>query len=338
MNIVMILLLFAYTATVIFVTRKVVESFIREDQDEIQRMRDECDDLLDRQKTLDLEKKRLEKDVTEIFALYDLTKEITKNFSEEDAFMTFKAKLRQSIAYEDCLLMDPREDDAGEVKDPPGYLMVDLKGQQRQLGTLALKGVRGEEKEKVQILANQFALALRRIRLYQELEKLAITDGLTDLYTRRYVLDRLEEERRRALSRKASVAFLMLDVDHFKHANDQYGHLVGDQILREIAEIMRDHIREIDIAGRYGGEEFCIILPDTDRSGAFYAAERIRSAIEKTTIKAYDVTVNVTISIGLAIYPQDGKKTAELIDKADGALYRAKNLGRNRVCTVETQA
>ena len=193
-----------YTVTVILVTRKVVESFIREDQDEIQRMRDECDDLLDRQKTLELEKKRLEKDVTDIFALYDLTKEITKNFSEEDAFMTFKAKLRQSIAYEDCLLMDPREDDAGEVKDPPGYLMVDLKGQQRGLGTLALKGARGG-KEKVQIWPTSLPWPCGGF-VFIRIGEIGDHRRAYGLYTRRYVLDR-EEERRRALSRKASVAF-----------------------------------------------------------------------------------------------------------------------------------
>ena len=124
----------------------------------------------------------------------------------------------------------------------------------------------------------------------------------------------------------------MVDIDFFKTYNDKYGHLTGDQILREIAGIIKDNIREIDIIGRYGGEEFCVVLPDTDNGGAGYVAERIRSAVEEATIKAYDTTVKATVSLGIAVYPQDGKEMTELIDKADWALYRAKKQGRNQIC------
>ena len=124
----------------------------------------------------------------------------------------------------------------------------------------------------------------------------------------------------------------MIDVDFFKTFNDKYGHLVGDQILREIGTIIKANIREIDIAGRYGGEEFCVVLPDTDVPGAQLAAERIRKSTEETEIKAYDTTVKVTISIGMATFPADGHLMDELIDKADWALYRAKKLGRNKIC------
>jgi diguanylate cyclase (GGDEF)-like protein len=146
-------------------------------------------------------------------------------------------------------------------------------------------------------------------------------------------MERFEEERNRALIHKTQLSFLMIDVDFFKNFNDQHGHLTGDQILREIATIVKGHIREIDIIGRYGGEEFCVVLPDTDAAGAGYVAERIRAAVESATIKAYDTTTKATLSIGISVYPQDGKKINELIDKADWALYRAKKEGRNRVCT-----
>ena len=129
------------------------------------------------------------------------------------------------------------------------------------------------------------------------------------------------------------MAFLMADVDYFKNFNDQYGHLTGDQILREIAVIIKANIREIDIMGRFGGEEFCVVLPDTDSTAAGFVAERIRAAVAEATIKAYDATTKATVSIGVAVYPQDGKRVNELIDKADWALYRAKKDGRNRVCT-----
>src|SRR3990167_8373715 len=183
------------------------------------------------------------------------------------------------------------------------------------------------------ILGHQFALALRRVHLYQEIERTAITDGLTEVYTRRHVLERFREELRRSTSRNIPMYFLMIDVDFFKKFNDQYGHLTGDQILREVGFLIRENIREIDIAGRYGGEEFSVILPDTDHEGAQFAAERIRRAIEETTIKAYDASVKITVSIGTSTFPDDGRKTDELIDKADWALYRAKKMGRNKVCS-----
>ena len=123
-----------------------------------------------------------------------------------------------------------------------------------------------------------------------------------------------------------------MDVDHFKNFNDKFGHLVGDQILREIGRLIKENIREIDFAGRYGGEEFCVVLPVTDRYGANFAAERLRAAVEEASIKAYDTTIKATISIGIATFPTDGKTVMELLDKADWALYRAKKKGRNCIC------
>ena len=202
-----------------------------------------------------------------------------------------------------------------------------------KIGYLAIEHMLEEDKEKATILGHQYALALRRVRLYQEIEQIAITDSLTEVHTRRHIIERFNEELKRSRVRNIKMSFLMLDVDYFKKYNDQYGHITGDQILREIGALIRDNIREIDIAGRYGGEEFCVVLPDTDRQGAHYAAERIRIATEKASIKAYDTTVKVTVSIGSSTFPQDGKKLDELIDKADWALYRAKKQGRNNVCS-----
>jgi diguanylate cyclase (GGDEF)-like protein len=113
--------------------------------------------------------------------------------------------------------------------------------------------------------------------------------------------------------------------------NDQYGHLTGDQVLREIANIIKESVREIDLVGRFGGEEFCVVLPDTDLEGATVVAERIRKSAEQKLIKAYDNSLHITLSIGVTIYPTDGKLMEELMDKADWALYRAKSQGRNCV-------
>ena len=129
------------------------------------------------------------------------------------------------------------------------------------------------------------------------------------------------------------MSFLMLDVDHFKKINDQYGHLVGDQVLSRIGTIVRENIREIDIAGRFGGEEFGIVLPETNMGGACFVAERLRAAVENVTIAAYDTKLKVTISLGVSNFPLNGQDVEELIEKADLALYKAKKNGRNKVCS-----
>lgn len=329
----MTIFLIIFTIGVVLVVRWTVSVFVRQEMDELALIKDRYEEFVSVKKGLDGRKTVLEAEVTQIFTLYDLTREITKSFSEEKTFQTFKTKLAQNVNFTDCLLLDPLAQDQIKDKEPKNYTLLTLTGQRRKLGILALSGVSEEQKEKVTILANQFALALRRVRLYQDIERLAITDSLTEVHTRRYVMERFDEERNRAQIHKTNMAYLMIDIDFFKNFNDQYGHLTGDQILREIAGIVKAHIREIDIIGRYGGEEFCVVLPDTDYGGAGYVAERIRSAVEQATIKAYDTITKATVSIGISVYPQDGSKLNELIDKADWALYRAKKEGRNRVCS-----
>ena len=131
------------------------------------------------------------------------------------------------------------------------------------------------------------------------------------------------------------MAFLMIDVDDFKKFNDQHGHLVGDQILRQVAATIRLYIREIDLAGRFGGEEFCVILPNAGLEGARLTAERICKAISDLTVVLLGVGYRVTISVGVALYPKDGAKTEEIVEHADQALYQAKHQGRNCVCLYD---
>jgi diguanylate cyclase (GGDEF)-like protein len=267
----------------------------------------------------------------QIFTLYDMTKEITRHSNEQDAFNIFVRKLKENVSLEDCqLVQDTVEGLQGGVL-PGGYEAFVLKSKEKKLGVLLYKGLEPKDKEKFAILAHQFALALRRLKLYKDIETLAITDGLTGVYTRRYFIERFDEEIKRSLLRKSSFSFLMVDADHFKMINDRHGHLAGDQVLKEISNIIQENVRAIDIVGRFGGEEFCVVLPDTDLEGARVVAERIRKSAEKREIKAYDSALRVTLSIGLAVYPSDGKLLEELMDKADWALYRAKSQGRNCV-------
>ena len=276
---------------------------------------------------------KLEKEAERIFTLYDVAKEMTKTLKEEEAFERFKHKLSEHISFLSCRLLGPLSGELKELMQAKDYFIFPLMSKNKKLGFLAIQGMKYEMKETASILGQQFALALSRVKLYEEIEQVAITDGLTGVNTRRHTLLRLQEELRRASVRDTKTSILMIDADFFKSLNDTYGHLAGDQVLREIAVILRENVRSIDIVGRYGGEEFFVILPDTHSDGARFVGERIRQAVEAVPIKAYDENVKATVSIGVATFPQDGRQLEELIDKADTALYRAKKLGRNRVCT-----
>lgn len=164
----------------------------------------------------------------------------------------------------------------------------------------------------------------------------AQTDGLTRLLNHVAALRRLEEETSRARREGKSLAVLMADIDHFKQVNDTYGHAAGDKVLAELAQRMARACRDYDIIGRYGGEEFIIVLPDSDLNGGTLIAERIRHAVASEPFSSKDEQIQVTVSIGVASEsPADGRPLAELLLKAaDDALYEAKRLGRNRVAVV----
>ncbi len=277
------------------------------------------------------EKARLQDEANRIFEMYELTREVTATFDEEEAFRAFKNHVNRRMVLEDCQLIGKAFEPMDDLSVFKGYKFFPLRTKKRILGEVAYKGLSSADEEIFSVLAHQLALALRRIQLYKEVEDMAITDGLTRMCTRRYLNERFEEEFNRAKLRKSSLSILMVDVDYFKKVNDQYGHLTGDMVLREIAHIIRLQIREIDIAGRYGGEEFCVILPETDKQGALVVAERVRSAVNAQKIKAYDTSLLASVSVGVSTYVEDAQKMDELLDKADWALYRAKKLGRNRV-------
>lgn len=186
-------------------------------------------------------------------------------------------------------------------------------------------------------LTNQTATTISRANIYAEILKHATLDALTGFNNRRQLEERIKQEVSSAKRQKRNLCAIMTDVDFFKSANDTYGHAVGDLVLKTIARVIKMQLRDYDIAGRYGGEEFSIILPYTKLSEAQMVAERLRKAVEKTKIDISkvnsDVTeknIGVTISLGVAEYsPDDDENT--LLQKADKALYKAKENGRNRV-------
>ena len=185
----------------------------------------------------------------------------------------------------------------------------------------------------LETLAGQIAVALDNARLYGEMQEQARHDSLTQVYNHGYFLERLNEEIERAQRESKSLSLIMLDVDHFKVYNDTYGHVMGDRVLSIIAQAIRAHVHATDLVGRWGGEEFCIALLDTDGPGASYIASRIRRTLAETRIERSDGAQipPPTISQGIATFPEHGRDGAVLIDLADAALYRAKKLGRDQV-------
>jgi diguanylate cyclase (GGDEF)-like protein len=189
--------------------------------------------------------------------------------------------------------------------------------------------------EELRFFALSAAVAASVVVQAEVLEKLIFLDKLTGLYNRAYFDDQIEREIERANRMGTSVALLMADLDHFKRINDTYGHQAGDQALAHLAVIIRQNIRQIDVAARYGGEEFAILLPSITRARAVRTAERLRRVVADTKFEGAVPGLNdvrLSISLGVALYPDDAATAKQLIDRADRvALYAAKNRGRNRV-------
>jgi diguanylate cyclase (GGDEF)-like protein len=176
------------------------------------------------------------------------------------------------------------------------------------------------------------AMAVENARLFDEVQRLATLDGLTGTYNRRHFMDVANLAFESARRFGQPLAAIMLDVDHFKSVNDRYGHAVGDQVLRALADRCRAALRSIDVLGRYGGEEFAIMLPGTQRhNGAMILAERIRQQVAQEPVQTDAGPVRVTVSVGVAGMEADTPDPGELFKRADSALYEAKQAGRNRV-------
>ncbi len=167
---------------------------------------------------------------------------------------------------------------------------------------------------------------------HEEIYRLTIVDGLTQVHNKRYLYEALERELIRGRRHNRDLAILMFDIDHFKRINDLHGHLAGDFVLKELARIVQSRIRRDEVFARYGGEEFCIILPETMLEGAVELAERLRQQISEHTFVFQQDKIKATISIGCAILSDEDRNAGELLKRADERLYQAKNSGRNKVC------
>ena len=248
----------------------------------------------------------------------------------------------------DPLFTDVRELWRQEGRTPPirSVLAIPFALDRRRSGLFFLRTERGdrtlstEDAEFAEIVIRAAVAAIRRAQALEStrednrrLEELATTDALTRLTNRRALLERLSVEVDRARRFKSQLSLLMLDLDHFKSVNDQHGHLGGDEVLREMGNLLAGAVRTIDIVARYGGEEFIVILPETATEGAEVFAERLRRSVEEHEfVVAQERKFHLTCSIGVATFPSPRvASTEDLFARADEALYRAKSGGRNLV-------
>ena len=228
------------------------------------------------------------------------------------------------------------EVDAVLAKVTPRFvdiLPIEFKGM--RMGVLVLARLQPLDKKVQMILAlmqKGLGLAVRNALTHEEIQRIAVLDGLTGIYNRRFGMQRLHEEFVRAQRQETPIGLIMVDIDHFKSINDTYGHQVGDRAIKLVVKLAKSVLREGDILVRYGGEEFMIVLPGAAMEDAIAIAERLRHQVAEAQLQHGDQVIKLTISLGVAAYPElDVNNENELIALADEALYAAKESGRNRV-------
>lgn len=218
------------------------------------------------------------------------------------------------------------------------FTHIPLTAHKKVMGVLLLAGpptpaFRRDASGILNLICNEVTMILDNARLYEDAKRMAITDGLTRIYNHRFFQELFEKEFRRAGRYNTTFSLIMLDIDFFKSINDTYGHLFGDEILKEMASLIKGCLRSMDILARYGGEEFAILLPETDLESGILTAERIRRTVEDSEFTREDgKPVRVTVSQGVTAYPSAGVESrSDIVAKADAALYEAKGAGRNCV-------
>jgi len=261
-------------------------------------------------------------------------------FSNRHNLIDWVIRKNQSLVYTDFSSLPKRpvifmQDE--KLNNIDSLLIVPLNVQAQTSGALVLASSHAnffsEDLQHIfEIISNQIAVSLENSEMVEKLEQLAVTDGLTSLYNKRFFQGRMEEIVSRAERYEQNLALLMMDIDHFKAINDTYGHPTGDVVLREVSALLKESMRKIDIVARWGGEEFIVLLDSTDEDDAFRKADQLRENIADLTFESEMGDFGIHVSFGIAVFPQDTRNIEELVEKADAALYQSKKSGRNR-CT-----
>jgi diguanylate cyclase (GGDEF)-like protein len=227
----------------------------------------------------------------------------------------------------------------GAGVQPGRVLAVPIHGRAAEGGALLVpeagRVFRDADLEIARLVATHAQAAIQNAERYHQAKERAFVDDVTGVYNARYLFTALDHEIRRAERYGTQLALLFLDIDRFKLVNDHHGHLVGSRTLRRLSEVLAQCIRQVDTLARYGGDEFTILLVDTNLERGLQIAERIRAAVARATFETRSSTpLQVTVSIGVAAFPMHGRNAEGLIDMADKAMYRSKSLGRDRVCSA----
>lgn len=224
--------------------------------------------------------------------------------------------------------------------DTKSLLVVPMKSHGQVRGVLTAESINTDHfKERdlqlLSIVSRSAALAFENAELHRRTEELTVIDELTETYNYRYFVQKLQEEKRRALRYNLPLSLIMVDIDWFKKLNDSLGHEAGNKVLKQLSAVIKSCIRDVDVFCRYGGEEFVVVLPQTTQEEAATLGERIRAKVERTKFDtSSDHPSSVTVSVGVSSFPENGRSHEDLVSVTDQALYRAKGEGRNLVCTI----
>ncbi|HEY0157790.1 MAG TPA: sensor domain-containing diguanylate cyclase [Thermoanaerobaculia bacterium] len=269
-------------------------------------------------------------------------------FRVSNSYFVSHTALRKS---EHDFFVHPEDADDGFLKPDEWHendlLLVPLMRGEQMIGYLSVREPHDrripsvEKVQTLEVFATQAVTALQSARQYDEIKRLTFIDALTPAYNHRFFQEALSKELNRHARTGHELALAMLDIDNFKKINDTFGHPVGDEILKGLVEELMTNARDSDVVARYGGEEFAIIFPDTPAASASDAANRMREIVARRVfpLQQLDKTLHITVSIGVAVYPRDGATPADLISRADTALYWAKKNGKNQVAmAVDVEA
>ncbi|MBI5873574.1 MAG: sensor domain-containing diguanylate cyclase [Candidatus Omnitrophica bacterium] len=295
-------------------------------------------------------------DLDDLVNSYSLSKQVLNNSRFFNQVKNFKISVKEpdggilAKAFGDGMPFHIRRESYGTFPGDPlisifnsdEFVVVPLKAKDRAIGLIVADNVFTRHpitKDDIRILltfANQAGMAIENSQLYEKAVVRAHKDSLTDLWNHGYFQYFFEEKLKQAKDHVSYMSIIMVDIDNFKNYNDTWGHQKGDDILSKISRIIADSSRKIDCVCRYGGEEFAIILPDATKKDAVVIAERIRANIEQHSFisESGHPHQNLTVSLGVASFPEDGTNKDELIRAADSALYEAKRAGKNKVCTA----
>lgn len=288
---------------------------------------------------LTFKKAELEQEFIYIDSAYDISDSVKSKIVSDVFYNMEKVKIEDVNVQQSNVAMDSFNIQIDSFEKFQTKLVTPIYHGDTYLATFVLykiKKINYKSFKFYDVILNELKLLARMKNLYSETRYLSITDGLTHLYNRRYFDETIEREYLRAVRYNKNLTLCLIDVDFFKKINDNYGHKMGDFVLYTLAQMIVKNFRKTDYIFRFGGEEIMVLLPEIDTSKALIPTERLRKSIQEFLFEFGELSINLTVSMGLADNRKDVDSYEDLIKNSDTALYKAKNLGRNRIISYES--